>query len=136
PRHHARGPRQAALARTEGHARAHRVPWRLARDRARAARWHAPAVARPGEERDPGMTRVLLADDHKIVRDGLKRILAGTADLEVAGEAADGDELLKLVKAADHDVAVVDMSMPGLSGIALIKRLKIEKPKLRILVLS
>jgi DNA-binding NarL/FixJ family response regulator len=82
------------------------------------------------------MTRVLLADDHKIVRDGLKRILAATTDLEVAGEAADGDELLKLVKGGDYDVAVVDMSMPGLSGIALIKRLKIEKPKLRVLVLS
>lgn len=82
------------------------------------------------------MTRVLLADDHKIVRDGLKRILAATADLQVAAEAADGDELLKLVRAADFDVAVVDMSMPGLAGPALIKRLKSEKPKLRILVLS
>lgn len=81
------------------------------------------------------MTRIVLADDHKIVRDGLKRILAST-DLEVAAEAADGDELLKLVKAADYDVAVVDMSMPGLSGLALIKRLRVEKPKLRILVLS
>ena len=81
------------------------------------------------------MTRIVLADDHKIVRDGLKRILAST-DLEVAAEAADGDELLKLVRAADYDVAVVDMSMPGLSGLALIKRLKSEKPKLRILVLS
>jgi len=81
------------------------------------------------------MTRIVLADDHKIVRDGLKRILAAT-DLEVAAEDADGDELLKLVKAADYDVAVVDMSMPGLSGLALIKRLKSEKPKLRILVLS
>ena len=82
------------------------------------------------------MTRVLLADDHKIMRDGLKRILAATADLEVAGEAADGDELLRLVKSSDCEVAVVDMSMPGLSGIALIKRLKSEKPKLGILVLS
>ena len=82
------------------------------------------------------MTRVLLADDHKIVRDGLKRILAATTELQVAGEAADGDEVLKLVKTGDYDVAVVDMSMPGLSGIALIKRLKSEKPKLRILVLS
>jgi DNA-binding NarL/FixJ family response regulator len=81
------------------------------------------------------MTRIVLADDHKIVRDGLKRILAST-DLEVAAEAADGDELLKLVKAADYDIAVIDMSMPGLSGLALIKRLKSEKPKLRILVLS
>ncbi len=82
------------------------------------------------------MTRIVLADDHKIVRDGLKRILAATSDLEVAAEAADGDELLRLVKANDYEVAVVDMSMPGLAGMALIKRLKDEKPKLRVLVLS
>jgi DNA-binding NarL/FixJ family response regulator len=82
------------------------------------------------------MTRIALADDHKIVRDGLKRILAATGDLEVAAEAGDGDELLRLVKANDYDVVVVDMSMPGLAGLALIKRLKDEKPKLRILVLS
>ena len=82
------------------------------------------------------MTRIVLADDHKIVRDGLKRILAATIDLEVAAEAGDGDELLRLVKANDYDIAVLDMSMPGLSGVALVKRLKVEKPKLRILVLS
>ena len=80
------------------------------------------------------MIRVLLADDHKIVRDGLKRILSG--NIEVAAEAASGDEALALVKAHDYDVAVLDMSMPGLSGLDLIKRLKIERPKLRILVLS
>jgi DNA-binding NarL/FixJ family response regulator len=80
--------------------------------------------------------RVLLADDHQIVRDGLKRILAGTADLEVAGEAGSGDEALALVKANDYDIAMLDMSMPGLSGIDLIKRLKIEKPALKLLVLS
>jgi DNA-binding NarL/FixJ family response regulator len=82
------------------------------------------------------MIRVLLADDHKIVRDGLKRILSAHADIEVAAEAASGDEALALVRANDYDVAMLDMSMPGLSGIELIKRLKIEKPKLRILVLS
>jgi two-component system invasion response regulator UvrY len=82
------------------------------------------------------MTRILLADDHKIVRDGLKRILAATPGLEVAAEAASGDEALALVKANDYDVAMLDMSMPGLAGIDLIKRLKIEKPALRILVLS
>ena len=81
------------------------------------------------------MTRILIADDHKIVRDGLKRILAGS-ELEVAAEAASGDEALALVKANDFDVAMVDMSMPGLSGIALVKRLKAEKPKLKVLVLS
>jgi two-component system invasion response regulator UvrY len=80
--------------------------------------------------------RVLIADDHSIVRDGLKRILAATADLQVTGEAASGDAALALVKANDYDVVMLDMSMPGLSGLDLIKRLKVEKPKLRILVLS
>ena len=80
------------------------------------------------------MIRVLLADDHKIVRDGLKRILSGS--MEVAAEAANGDEALAMVRANDYDVAVIDMSMPGLSGMDLIKRLRIEKPRLRILVLS
>ena len=80
--------------------------------------------------------RILIADDHSIVRDGLKRILAATPDLQVAGEAASGEAALALVKANDYDIAMLDMSMPGLSGIDLIKRLKLEKPKLRILVLS
>ena len=70
------------------------------------------------------------------MRDGLKRILAATPDLQVAAEAASGDEALALVKANDYDVVMLDMSMPGLAGIDLIKRLKLEKPKLRILVLS
>jgi len=82
------------------------------------------------------MIRVLIADDHEIVRDGLKRILAATSDIEVAAEAASGDEALALVRANDYDVAMLDMSMPGLSGIDLIKRVKIERPKQRILVLS
>jgi len=82
------------------------------------------------------MIRVLIADDHSIVRDGLKRILAATPDLQVVAEAASGDEALALVRANDYDVAMLDMSMPGLSGIDLIKRLKSEKPGLRILVLS
>jgi len=82
------------------------------------------------------MIRVLLADDHKIVRDGLRGILARTQDIEVAAEAADGDQALALVRAGTYDVVVLDMSMPGLSGIDLIKRLAIERPKLRMLVLS
>jgi len=79
---------------------------------------------------------IMIADDHKIVRDGLKRILSAHGDIEVAGEAANGDEALALVRANDYDVAMIDMSMPGLAGIDLIKRLKIEKPKLKLLVLS
>jgi len=82
------------------------------------------------------LIRLLIADDHKIVRDGLKRILAATADLQVAAEAASGDEALALVKANDYDVVLLDLSMPGLAGIDLVKRLRIEKPKLKLLVLS
>ena len=82
------------------------------------------------------MIKVLIADDHAIVRDGLKRILGATPDIQAAGEAANGDEALALVKANDYDLAVLDMSMPGLAGLDLIKRLKIEKPALRLLVLS
>jgi len=80
--------------------------------------------------------RLLLADDHALVREGLRRILAAAADVEVAAEAANGDEALALVRNRDFDLALLDLSMPGLSGLALIKRLKAEKPKLRILVLS
>jgi len=82
------------------------------------------------------MISVLVADDHKLVREGLKGILAAAEDLRVAGEAASGDEALALVRANDYDLALVDMSMPGVSGIELIRRLRLEKPALRILVLS
>ncbi len=82
------------------------------------------------------MIRVLLADDHTLVREGLRQLLGATADIRVEGEAANGDKALDLVKANDYDLAVLDMSMPGLSGIELIKRLRLEKPRLRVLVLS
>ncbi len=82
------------------------------------------------------MIRVLLADDHTIVRTGLKEILADTGDMSVAGEASSGPEVLARIREQDYDVLVLDMSMPGRSGIELIKQVKGEKPKLRILVLS
>jgi DNA-binding NarL/FixJ family response regulator len=80
--------------------------------------------------------RVLLADDHTLVREGLRQLLGATTDIRVEGEAADGDEALALAKANDYDLAVLDMSMPGVAGIELIKRVKLEKPRLRVLVLS
>ncbi len=82
------------------------------------------------------MIRILIADDHTLVRDGLKQILSATPGLVVAAEAVDGDEALAKVRAEEFDLALLDLSMPGLSGIDLIKRLKLEKSKLRILVLS
>ena len=82
------------------------------------------------------MIRVLLADDHAIVRAGLKEILASTGDVTVADEAKNGQEVLSKIAAADYDVLVMDMSMPGRSGIELIKQVRNAKPKLRVLVLS
>ena len=82
------------------------------------------------------MIRVLIADDHQIVRDGLKQILGAHADIEVAAEVASGDEALAKVRAGDYDLALIDMSMPGLSGLDLVKRLKLEKPRIKVLVLS
>jgi len=82
------------------------------------------------------MIRILVADDHQLVRDGLRQLLGSAPGIEVAADAANGDQVLALVKGADFDIALLDMSMPGLSGINLIKRLKLEKPALRILVLS
>ena len=82
------------------------------------------------------MIRIVLADDHAIVREGLKRIVGDVPDLQVVGEAADGTEVMQRVRELDFDVLVLDLSMPGRSGMELIKLVKAEKPRLRILVLS
>ncbi len=82
------------------------------------------------------MIRVLVADDHTIVREGLKQILARSGDLVVAGEAANGNDVLKMVREHEWDVLVTDMSMPGRNGLELIKLVKAARPKLPVLVLS
>jgi len=82
------------------------------------------------------MIRVVVADDHTIVREGLKQLLAAAADLQVVGEASDGHEVLKIVREIEFDVLLLDLSMPSKSGTELIKQVKGEKPRLRILVLS
>jgi DNA-binding NarL/FixJ family response regulator len=79
---------------------------------------------------------VLVADDHAIIRDGLKKILADTADLVVAGEAANGSAVLEKVRARDWSLLVLDISMPGRNGLELIKLVKAERPKLPILIFS
>ena len=82
------------------------------------------------------MIRIVLADDHTIVREGLKQLLVAAEGLEIAGEARDGQEVMKAVRELDFDLLLLDMSMPGKSGIELIKQVRAEKPKLRILILS
>lgn len=82
------------------------------------------------------MIRLMIADDHQLVRDGLKQLLLAASGMEIAAEAATGDEALALVRQTGLDVALLDMSMPGLSGIDLIRRMKATRPEVRILVLS
>ena len=82
------------------------------------------------------MIRVVIADDHQILRDGLKQLLLAAGDLDVVGEASDGHEVIERIRALDFDVLLLDLSMPGKSGMELIRQVKTERPKLRILVLS
>jgi DNA-binding NarL/FixJ family response regulator len=82
------------------------------------------------------MIRVVMADDHTILREGLKQILSAAEGIEVVGEATDGHEVLQHVRNTDCDVLLLDLSMPGRSGMELIKQVKSERPRLRILVLS
>ncbi|WIM07036.1 MAG: response regulator transcription factor [Candidatus Nitricoxidivorans perseverans] len=82
------------------------------------------------------MIHVLIADDHAIVRQGLKQILSETDDLVVAGEADDGAEALQLARNQQWDVFLLDVSMPNRNGIDTLKQLKKEFPKLPVLILS
>jgi DNA-binding NarL/FixJ family response regulator len=82
------------------------------------------------------MIRVMIADDHQLVRDGLKQLLLAAPGIEVVAEAADGHQALEAARSSGPDLALLDMSMPGPSGIDLVKRLKAACPAVRILVLS
>lgn len=79
---------------------------------------------------------VLVVDDHAIIRDGLRKILADTDDLVVAGEAGNGNVALEKVRERDWSLLVLDLSMPGRNGLELIKLIKSERPKLPILIFS
>jgi DNA-binding NarL/FixJ family response regulator len=78
----------------------------------------------------------VLADDHAIVRAGLKQLINDLGDVEVVGEASNGSEVLESVRTLEFDVLVLDITMPGRSGIELIKLVKAERPELRVLVLT
>lgn len=82
------------------------------------------------------MIRILIADDHAIVREGLKQILSDTPDMLVAGEASDGRETLDKIRAEKWDVVLIDISMPLVNGLDVLKQLKSERPKLPVIILS
>lgn len=82
------------------------------------------------------MIRILVADDHPVVRQGLKQIVAGTTDIFVVDEAATGQEVLDKVRSNYFDVVLLDITMPGASGLDILKQLRSERPELAILILS
>ena len=82
------------------------------------------------------MIKLLIADDHAIVREGLKQILADTSDISVAGEASSGQEAIKKVGVSDYDLILLDISLPGMSGLDVLKQIRLLKPSLPILILS
>lgn len=82
------------------------------------------------------MIRVVLIDDHELVRTGFRMILAQQPDIEIVGEAADGERGLALIRANEPDVAVVDVHMPGLSGIELTDRVRRHKLATRVVILT
>jgi DNA-binding NarL/FixJ family response regulator len=82
------------------------------------------------------MTRILIADDHALIREGLRKMLAADPDLEVAGEAADFRALLALVESTPADVALMDINMPGPNALDTLKRIRALRPLMPVLVLS
>ena len=85
---------------------------------------------------EKAIIKVFIADDHAIVREGLKQILAETRDIIVAGEAENGLEAIKLFRKSECQVMLLDISMPDRSGIDVLKQIKKEKPELAVLMLS
>lgn len=81
-------------------------------------------------------TRILLADDHSLVRQGFRRILEAQPDLEIVGEASDGREAVELTEKLKPDVVVMDVAMPGLNGIDATRRICESSPRTRVLALS
>ena len=94
-----------------------------------------PAVQSPQPGPAPSV-RVLIADDHPVVRQGLKMMLSSDPEVNVVGEARDGDEALDMVHNLDWDVAVLDYSMPGRGGVDLLAAVKHDYPERPVLILS
>jgi DNA-binding NarL/FixJ family response regulator len=80
--------------------------------------------------------RILVADDHRIVREGLRHLLEKRTDFEVVAEAADGESAVRLATELSPNIAILDISMPGLNGIEATRRIVAERPGVRVLILS
>jgi two-component system invasion response regulator UvrY len=95
-----------------------------------------PAVRIGPPGRRQPVKRILVVDDHPIVRDGLKQVLARTEGFSVEGEAGSAEEAMKLIEGEDFDLVVLDITLPGRSGLDLLRDLRRTKPALAVLILS
>jgi DNA-binding NarL/FixJ family response regulator len=82
------------------------------------------------------MTKIIIVDDHPIVRQGLKQVLSEEPDMAMFGEAQNSEEVLELIRKEDWDIVVLDITMPGRGGLDVLKEIKHERPKLPVLILS
>src|SRR5215472_12942147 len=87
-------------------------------------------------EKKKATVRIVIADDHPIVRDGLKKLLLLEDDFEVIGEAGDGREVLEKVQEMDPDVLLLDLRMPNLDGLATLQALQQSNKRTRVIVLT
>ncbi|MGD0918094.1 MAG: response regulator transcription factor [Thermodesulfobacteriota bacterium] len=82
------------------------------------------------------MTKIIIVDDHPIVRQGLKQVLSEEPDMAMFGEAQNSQEVLELIRKEDWDIVVLDITMPGRGGLDVLKEIKHERPKVPVLILS
>jgi two-component system, NarL family, invasion response regulator UvrY len=80
--------------------------------------------------------RVFLVDDHAVVREGIRRLLEDCRDIQIVGEAGDGDDAIRMARALSPDVAIIDLSMPGRDGIEVTRMLAAEMPKIKVMILT
>ena len=82
------------------------------------------------------MLKIVIADDHPVVREGIKKMVEDSAEISVIGEASNGIEVIDIVEKRNFDVLLLDISMPGASGLDILKEIKQKKPGLKVLILS
>ncbi len=82
------------------------------------------------------MIKVFVADDHTVVREGIKHIFSEIPEIQIVGEAGNGQEVLENIMKKDYDLLLLDIAMPGRDGLEVLKEVKLLKPKLPVLILS
>jgi two-component system invasion response regulator UvrY len=117
-------------------ARACSFPRRAFRANVAHAQPHAAPRVIPAESSTPMSIRILIADDHAIVRAGLQQFIADEPDLEVVGEAGTGTEALAFIRSQGCDVVLLDIAMPGLNGVDALQQIRRVKPDLPVLILT